>query len=704
MIGSRPWLPLRQDLELIQGPLSHTGSPTWTLHDRTAHRYFRIGWLEFEILSRWGLGSPEAIAGAVSHDTPLEAVPADVERVAAFAGVHGLLADNSPEGSRRLAALKNLRRTSLWDLVSRRLIFFRVTLVHPDRFLTRTLFLGRLAFNRVTLWLLAAAALVGVYLVSRNFSQFRQDLQVLLTMEGWVLVGVSLTGIKLLHELGHAYMAKMLGCRVPAMGAAFLLFMPLFWTDVTEAWKLRKNRDRLRIDSAGLAVELAVASLATVLWVVLPPGVARTAAYVLATTTWVVSLTVNASPFLRFDGYYILSDLLDTPNLQERSFALALWRMRGLLLGLDDPPPESLPRGRAAFMIVFALCCWVYRFFLFWSIALLVYHFFFKSLGLVMMAVQVHQMMLKPVFKEVGVLYTRRTDIDPRAAALRLALAGVALALLLAVPLRTTVTGWGVLTRENLAFVYAARPAMAGAVLAEEGAQVRAGQPLVELSSPDLEWRMELARLRAQVLRHKLEAMTVDARLMREFSPTVRELEAADAEIASYEHARRELAPRAPVDGVLRDVPPWLVPGQWVAAGEVLGVVAGGPAQVEVYVPEEEALRLAPGARGRFYPESGGAPLGFVVEDVSRTAVRDLARQELSSLNGGPIETRRTDTGRVAPARALTKLTCALEDSVPAPGMALTGSAVVRARPVSLFSILWRNTLGILIRESGLAN
>jgi putative peptide zinc metalloprotease protein len=702
VMGGRPWLPLRQDLELIQGPLSDAGFPTWTLHDRAAHRYYRIGWLEFEILSRWPLGSAMAIADAVNRHTPMDIRPEDVERVAGFVLAHGLVTDPTPEGSRRLARIAASRRIGLWDHISRHLVFFRVTLANPDRILEATLPLARLFLNPVAAWVTVGLALTGIYLITRDLSQFGQQLQVLLTVEGALTAGLCLLGVKAVHELGHAYTAKMLGCRVPAMGVAFLLFMPLFWTDVTEAWKLKNNKDRLRIDLAGLGVELALASASTVLWAVLPPGVMRTTAYVMATTTWLVSLTVNASPFMRFDGYYVLADLLDEPNLQERSFALAMWRIRRSLFGLPDPPPETLPPGRARLMAAYALGCFVYRFFLFWSIALLIYHFFFKTLGVLMMATQIYQMMLRPLVREIGLLHSRRGEMARLATAVRLLLLVGGLTAAMTVPWRGSVAGWALLLHERQTTIYAIQPSMVAAVLVANGSPVAAGQVLIALASPDLESRIRLARLRVAVLRTKLEAMSVDSGLMREFTPTVRELESANAELAGYLHVKAELSPRAQTVGVVRDLPPWLAPGAWVAGGEVLGVVAGGPAMVEAYVPDEDLERIEVGARGKFYPESGGPVLDLVVESMDLTAVRDLNRQELSSLSGGRIPARKSETGRVVPVRTVHKVLCRIPELETPPPMSLTGKAIIAAKPVSLFALVWRNTLGVLIRESGL--
>jgi len=94
-----------------------------------------------------------------------------------------------------------------------------------------------------------------------------------------------------------------------ALGIAFLVLMPVLYTDTTGAWRLRSRRERLLIDCAGMMAELGVAAIATLLWVILPDGTLRSVAFILATTSWVMSLAINITPFMRFDGYYVLSDI-----------------------------------------------------------------------------------------------------------------------------------------------------------------------------------------------------------------------------------------------------------------------------------------------------------------------------------------------------------------------------------------------------------
>ena len=121
---------------------------------------------------------------------------------------------------------------------------------------------------------------------------------------------IALVFTKILHELGHGVAAKYYGCRVPTMGVAFLVMFPVLYTDTTDSWRLSSYQKRIRIGAAGLLTELSIACIALFLWPFLPDGAMKNAVFMLAAVTWVTSLLVNLNPFMRFDGYYLLSDLV----------------------------------------------------------------------------------------------------------------------------------------------------------------------------------------------------------------------------------------------------------------------------------------------------------------------------------------------------------------------------------------------------------
>jgi putative peptide zinc metalloprotease protein len=259
-----------------------------------------------------------------------------------------------------------------------------------------------LFYNRTFLLLTLAALVLGLAQVVRRWDMFAATLVDTFNWDGLAAYGAALFAVKLLHELGHAFTAKRYGCRVPTMGLAFLVMWPVAYTDTNETWRLTDRLQRLHVACAGIITELMVAAWATLGWVLLPDGAMRSAAFVLATTSWVATLAINASPFMRFDGYFILSDALDLPNLHERSFALARWKLREWLFGLGEDAPEQFGARRQFWLIVFAWATWCYRLVLFVGIAVLVYHFSVKLIGIMLFIVEMLWFVLRPIQRELS--------------------------------------------------------------------------------------------------------------------------------------------------------------------------------------------------------------------------------------------------------------------------------------------------------------
>ena len=373
--GSLPLL--REELGLYPGPRSWDGSPSWSLHDPAGNRFFRIGWREFEILRRWDEGDSQRIATRIGTETTLTITPDQVIALTQFLIANHLIQPGGTVDLARFSRQAGQRRP--WYLrLLHGYLFFRIPLVRPDHFLVRTLPAVRWFFAPHFWYAMAVTALLGLYLAARQWDTFVRTFDYLFSWEGVLLFLATLLLVKTAHELGHAYTARRFGCRIPVMGVAFLVMWPMLYTETSEVWKLPARNQRLAVGAAGMAAELALAAMATLAWSFLPDGPARSAAFFTATLSWIMTLTFNLNPFMRFDGYYLLSDWLEIHNLHDRAFALGRWRLRKALLGLGDPPPEALPADRLRFLILFSYATWLYRLLLFLGIAMLVYYFFFK--------------------------------------------------------------------------------------------------------------------------------------------------------------------------------------------------------------------------------------------------------------------------------------------------------------------------------------
>lgn len=696
------WPELREDLGIYPGPRSPDGAPTWTLHDPAAHRYYRLGWLEFECLQYWSLADAQSIAEAIEHSTPISVEAVEVEEFARFLDSHQLAKPRGANASRYLSEMKKASQTGFWRWLLHNYLFMRIPLLRPDAYLKKALpSVNALFQQKSMLFLLVIACLAG-YLVAQQWSSFSHSFLYVLTPEGMLATAAMLSLSKLVHELGHAFAASHFGCRVPSMGIALMMGFPVLWTDVTDAWRLPRRQERLIIDAAGMLAELALAALATLLWAMLPDGALRSGVYVLASTTWLVTLAINLNPFMRFDGYYLFADYLDIANLQDRSFALARWHLRESLFRFGFPPPEVWPRNRHRLLIAYAYATWIYRFLLFTGIAWAVYHFFFKALGLGLFAVEIVWFVLRPIVKE-AVVWRELFAIHPTALRPCLAwlLPVIALAFLF-IPWQAHLLVPGLLRTEAEFTLYSTQPAQVKQVLIHEGQTVEAGQTLVELASPDLDFKIASAERHWAELSHQLDSQSLDPALARHNPMDLEALQSTLAELEGLRAAYEQLTLRATFNGRVRDLSDALRPGEWLAKDEPLGAIVSENTVVTAYAEEADLGRLQPGAKGYFYPDGGDVPvLSVQVRSIDRTGARQLTLAELASRYGGAIAVREDDQHRLIPEQGVYRILLQSENtSYPLP-ITVRGRLALDTPPESLAGRLVRSAVAILIRESG---
>ena len=695
------WLPLREELILRQGASGLFGAPGWIVEDPIAHRFFRLGWLEFEVLSRWDMADPEAIARSIAEDTTLHPGADDVVAVLHFAVQNNLVQIQGIEDVGRLIEQKKQAKASWLKSAMKSYLFVRIPLVRPDAFLTRTYPMVAWFFTRRLAIVLAVAILLSLYLIIRQWTQFVDSMAALSSWTGWVMVGLALVFSKVIHELGHGYAAKRMNLHVPAMGVALMCFSPVLWADTTAAWRLQNRKDRLLIGYSGVMAEIMLATAAAWAWLLLPPGDLRTAAFILTSSTWVMTLMINANPLMRFDAYYLLSDFWEAPSLQPRSFALARWYLRRTLFGLADPPPEILPPLWQMRFIIYAYICWVYRFFLFVGIAFLLYYLFFKLLGILLFIIEIAFFIGVPIYKEMQVWWTRRADIW-NASRGRFTICVAALLLLAAaIPWSGTIVAPGLLMAERQTGIYAPQAAVV-TTAAVNLHRVDVGKVILGLRSPELEKESTANGLAVKLMEARLANMSLDATSRADFMINLQEYQGLLQDQAIYAQRQAQLSIKAPFAGTLVDVPPWHGAGQWVTSRERIGLLVSDARVVAVYVNERVLSRLAVGDRGFF--ELGGkwttrAPLEIIAIDTA--AVTELQYPELASSHGGPIGVLPRPDRRLVPEAAVYKILCRIPEQ-DVPTQSLVGVASLHGKPKSILAAMWQNLLGIIVRESGL--
>jgi putative peptide zinc metalloprotease protein len=431
--------------------------------------------------------------------------------------------------------------------------------------------------------------------------------------------------------------------------------------------------------------------------------------FVLATSSWVMSLAVNLNPFMRFDGYYLLSDALGLPNLQPRAFALARWKLRELLLKLGAPAPESLPRRLHRLLIAYAWATWVYRLVLYAGIALAVYHYFFKTLGIALFLVEVSWFLLRPVALELQHWWRAREQVrhSPRAWA---SLAGlVGLLVLCVLPLDRSVSLPALLAPAQDTPLYSDVPAQIEAVLVQDGATVQQGEVLVRLSSPALAQQRTLTFTRMAVAQARLDRIAGAPRELAQTMVLSRELQMQQRTLQALDEQQARLTVRAPFPGRLMDLDPDLRPGRWIDRRLEIGrIVSTQERDLRAYVPETEVWRLRTGHPGRFIPDDPAlAPIPARVVEIGSLAAEQIDLMALSSVFGGAIATREDMSRGLHPVQAQFHVRLHPEAALSGPASGnrtqqITGQVHLDAQAQSLLSLAAAQVLRVLARESDL--
>lgn len=526
-------------------------------------------------------------------------------------------------------------------------MFMRFPLLDPDRFLVRLLpVIGRLISPiGALLWFVVVGLAVKVAV--DNFDVLRAQGEGVLAPGNLPLLYLGLVLIKTLHEFGHAFFCRKFGGEVHVMGVMLMIFTPVPYMDATSSWSFRSRRQRLLVGAAGMIVEVFFAALATFIWARTAPGVIHNLAFNVMFIASVSTLIVNLNPLLRFDGYYMLSDLLGIPNLNQRASGQLRHLAERHLFGVKKSESAAQGRREAWWYASYGITSGIYRVIVFTGIMFAVADRFL-IIGIVMALVCLVSWVTVPAVKFVRYLASspRLDRVRPRA--LGVTAAGVvALFILLGVvPFPYGFRAPGVVKATERSQVANETAGRIVAIVARPGEVVKRGAVLLRLENREVE--LELAAARA----HFDE---VDARLLRamksetaDMSPLVRLRESAADRVKKLAQDATQLTVRATHDGI------WVAPGvkehvgRWLNRGSNLGLLVN-PESFEFVatVVQEDAdalfARVIRGAAVRLYGDVGSK---LAVRDwqVIPGEQRNLPSAALGWKAGGDVPVAAEDT------------------------------------------------------------
>ena len=693
---------LRPDLALLPGSAAEDGAPTWLIHDVSRNKYFKLGLDAFRALSLWQAGQSSSVFLAVCQAQDINLDEEDLKGLLQFMLANQLTLSAGPAALQRLLEQHQKGRQNWFKWLLHNYLFVRIPLWRPDAFLDRTWPWVSRWLRPDVLWAVRALGLLGAVMVMQQWEVFVSTFLHFLSWQGLGLYALTLVVVKSAHELGHAYVAKKYGCKVGSIGVAFLLLFPVLYTDTTDAWRLRSHRDRLRIVVAGVGTEMHLAMLATFAWSFLPDGPWRSVAFFVATTSWVTSLLVNLSPFMRFDGYFAFSDLMRAENLQPRSFALARWHLRETLFGWGQTPPESLPAWRSRWFIAYAYATWIYRLVLFLGIAFLVYHFAFKLLGILLFAVEIGWFILLPMKNEMIHWWQKRQKIHINRNSLLTLLAVCTAALWMAVPWGTTVAVPGVLVAGEFQPIYAREHGRVTEILVKPSALVEVGDPLLKFEQPEIQHAISQTSAELALTTEKIQRQADSPRDLQDALILTQKVMELSSRLKNLREREDRLTLRSPIKGMVSQMES-LQRGQWVSENApLLSLRSDQGLRVMALVASDDLHRIQEGAQATWISNLPASPsLALTLSRVDQTAVQHLLWPELASDYGGTVPARKDANQQLRPEGSWYQLELRSTRPQAAPAQQQAGLIRIDAQAESWLGRYWRYAAATWIRETG---
>ena len=577
---------------------AYRGEIWYVVEDRVAGKYHRFNPASYRVISLMD-GKRDMnqvwvrLTAELAEDTP------DQEEVIRLLGqLHGadlIQCDVTPDVAELFERRGKQERKKF---VSRYLnpMSLRFPLVDPDRFLewaNRWPHLFRGGWGML-LWL--AAVLPALFLAPLHWPDLTENFsEQLLAMDNLLLMAVVFPLLKSLHELGHGLAAKSRGGEVHEMGIMLLVFFPIPYVEASSSSAFVKKTDRMLVGAAGMLTELFVAALVFYVWLLLEPGLARSLAYNALVLASVTTILFNANPLLRYDGYYILADWVEIPNLGTRSTQYWKYLAERYLLNVakSEPPPSTI--GERRWFIGYAPLAFAYRMFVLFGIALFVAQQYF-IVGILLAIWGLVASLGLPWFK-IGRALLTEPRFAARSTRIRAVLGGAFLGiylLLFVMPMPYHTHAEGVLRLPEQALLRAEAAGFVTRALARPGDSLRPGDAVVESVNAELASELEIQLAKLEEIRARYDAAwgvkPAEASQLEE---------AMRREQASLDRLRERMARltlRAGAAGKLLLEHPDDLPGRFLEKGEVVGYLVGSYVPVvRVVVGQEDVdqVRLA---------------------------------------------------------------------------------------------------------------
>jgi putative peptide zinc metalloprotease protein len=566
-------LPIRKRPDLVARRQHYLGRAYWIVKDPVGLSYYRFQEEEFAILQMFdGQTSLDEIKERFEADFPPQKIT--LEELQQFLGMlhrSGLVVADVPGQGHQLRKRRDEKKRKMLLSAASNILCIRFKGFDPERFLNWLYPYLRWLFTPVAAVLFTLLALSAGTLVTVEFDEFRSKLpefHQFFNVHNAFLLALVLGVTKVFHEFGHGLTCKHFGGECHEMGIMVLVLTPCLYCNVSDSWMLPSKWARAAIGAAGIFVEVTLASICTFLWWFSQPGLFHNLCLNVMFVSSVTTIIFNANPLLRYDGYYILSDLTEIPNLRQKATTILSRKLGQWCLGLKPPEDPFLPQRNQAFFVLYSLAAAAYRWVVALSICWFLYKLFesyhLKFVGDLVVIMSLYGLFGMPLWQLGKFFYIpgRIDQVKKPHLYTTLSLLTVAILAFLFLPLPHSIICPLEIQARGADSVYVEVPGALIARSVKDGDQVTQGQKLAELKDTDLD--LQIAKLRGSLAENQTRLESLLRQSPRDHRaaeqvPAVKEaIGAFKKQLAQKMRDRQRLLLTAPTDGTV--LPPPLTP------------------------------------------------------------------------------------------------------------------------------------------------
>lgn len=568
----------------------YRGERWYVVRDPAGNQFHRLSDAAYRFVglldgSRTVAQAWELVGGQLEDDAPTQ--PEVIQILSQLHAANLLEADISPDAGILLRRHKQMLKRQMQGRLMN-LLFPRIPLWDPDAFLKRWMPLANhiLSPLGIIVWIIVVAAAIFA-LTGHGWAKVMQGASAATDPSNWIFLWATFVLIKFIHECGHAFACRRFGGEVHEMGIMFLVFIPTPYVEASSAWSFASRWKRMFVGAAGMIFELFIASLMAFVWInTNPQSLWHQLAYNAMLIASVTTILFNANPLLRYDGYYMLSDWLEIPNLQQKSteYLLGLIKRHIFHIKPRDPLPPPVQR---AWLLFYGIASTIYRVFVGIMIILFV-AYRVPMLGVLMAAGGVVTWLVMPVVKLVKYL-TLNAELQRkrgRAWAFTAAVTALIVLLIGIVPFPSRFYGDGIVEPLQEASLFMAEPGFVRQIPAQAGQWLHKGDPILICQSPEIDAQVKQMKHQLEAARLKVQATL---QLPGQNEAAREEFAAAQSQLQGMLLRQEKLTLRAPFDGEL--VAPQLhyMLGQFLPArAEVARVISRDQLLIRTVVKQQD--------------------------------------------------------------------------------------------------------------------